>query len=227
MKANCQKVIAQLAALQDNELGSDEERAIREHVASCSCCRQMMAGLAAVDGGLSADAAWQPPAGGLVSAVMRAAEARIRARPSRVSRTLRFAMPLAAAAAILVLAAVVVGRLAGRPAAPVPHMFVVAPRVVVERLPAAAPSPPPPPLASVPTPAVAVRSSADMKPFQLGAVSGPVGRAFVIRDGQPRVYEGMVSVTLDPMPFGPPALRVDAFPRERSAALRWLWTKRL
>ena len=208
MNTNCHDIVGQLPALQDGELVPAEEQALRAHLQTCQNCSQIFAGLVAIDRGLSADAAWKPVSNGLAAGVIRIAEARPRDRLSRASRALRFALPLAAAAMILVLATAVVVRWTSRPPTPAP-IYVVAPRMVVDEHSLAEPSA---------APSVATRPPVDAKLFQLGAAPGPVGRAFVVCDGQLRSYDGPVSVTIDRMPSGPAALRVDAFPRERHAA---------
>lgn len=215
MPVTCHRVLSQLPALQDGELAPDQELLIRGHVQGCARCQLALGALEAVSRGLVKDAAWQPPSGQIAMAAIQAAANAAPSQPvSGASRILRFAPAVAAAAAVLALATVVTIRLANRPSTPEPIDFIDAPRVVVDRPAAMVPSP----VTGEAAPTmVAAGPVADVKHFELGADGNkaPVGRAFVVCDGQVRAYEGPVTVTIDTMPSGPAALRVDAFPRER------------
>lgn len=241
MNTTCRDMVAQLPAFVDGELASETDQIVRAHLRVCAGCCQVRDALALVSRGLDADAEWQPQTNGLVSAVIGRLDAGACAQTSSVSRIVRFALPLAAAAAVLVLTGVVWVRQTSRPAAAVPVVMTVAPPMVVDRpvmavaapLPAAAApteeaEPPgmvvrratPEPVRVMelaPSPVNTDLPAAKLQPFQLGAMAAPAGRAFVIRNGQPQAYEGPTFVKIDRMPNGPVALRVDAFPREQPA----------
>jgi hypothetical protein len=204
MSMDCQEVVAQLPALQDGELATGVAQEVRAHLMGCEECRRVSAGLETVERMLSAQADWVAPSNGIAAAAIRAAAPQGR-------RTLRFIPALAAAAALLALATVAALRfIHQQPPQPQPVAYVEGPRVVVER-PAAVVAAPLQVTAVAPS-ATGVASE-DLSTYQLNAAAGPVGRAFVVCDGQVRPYEGAAAVTMDRTVSGPSALRVDAFPR--------------
>lgn len=205
MPMTCQEIVAALPALQDGELATGVEQEVRAHLQECADCRRVSAGLEAVERTLTAHADWVAPSNGIAAAAMRAAS-------TASHRPLRFVPALAAAAAVLALATVAALRFAGRQTVsqPMTVTYQEGPRVVVERPAAVVAAPRQSPAAA---PEAAAAAGDSLSSYELGAVPGPVGRAFVVCDGQVRPYDGAAAVTCDRSVSGPSALRVDAFPR--------------
>jgi hypothetical protein len=250
MTIPCHTIRSCLPALQDGELTPEAELQLRSHLRDCPQCQQLFAALEVVHRGLAADAAWCPERGvsPAVAAPLTASPARV-SRLLFTRRQLRWLAPVAAVAAgFLVLAIATTIRSAGGKSEVAQESFFDAPRIVVDytaAIAAAVPTvpepssvspaapeprvaPPTPPAPPAAAPAMAVPPTPPVPPptelraFEIDRRRGapPVGRAFVVEGGQVRPYDGAVAVTIDRMPTGPAALRVDAFPRAPAAADR-------